>query len=734
MLLLKNSFKSLILLLQILFGCAAYADPVTAGTVVVAAGLSERLGSTSSQPLNLKRGEEVYEGDLITTYEGTVIIKMVDNAIVAVPRMSQLKIISYKAETGIHFELLKGGVRTKTGEIGKSQPEKYRLDTPFAALGIRGTDYSVRLFTEGLGTYVHSGEVQVSLYDAQCVRASINRCDGANARSLSGSEGYWLRVLGDTMEQVPGVPDFSDEFDADDLDVESMIYTSSEELINPSDQLEYTLSIAGLKNLTPLVIESRPELAAEDVRLPIETLSEKLMLTGRDTDVDGLPDWTELRLGLNPWLSDTDRDGKDDSIDPSPLTADGYWWTDNSSVPLNDLQFAQTLSDLSLTARLYDLGKFGLVNTTYHFGDVGAISNWWDVTGGLFWGQRTSLETLLKMRQFEEGVPSWNRLAESFDQWELSGTQWVSSLASGDTDPFLLPGWRSAFAYSSTPTAFLPATTMRYNLLWVQPAPALGNFELQRSDSWSVGSVDLSPAGDVDIRLISSDKELTLRGKMAGDGVVWADDDAFSLRGVENNGTLVVSLHDKQAKTETTYGLGDSVVSASAEHTPGAVARDTGEISWGHWSNFDELSDRQIELMFGTTENVLHQERFAMRSDPFNDVSTLVGKANFKLDDSQALFMTGSLIHPANIENSYLNVNFDTDRFVTYMDVDAPVLSTPIPVWGGGSVAADGLLQGERAISNADFIGQVKPGAASLLFERDTNDGSKVMGITHWSR
>ncbi|MGH8446844.1 MAG: hypothetical protein ACREVL_16350, partial [Solimonas sp.] len=39
------------------------------------------------------------------------------------------------------LRLLKGGFRTVSGLIGKANPDEYRVTTPVATIGIRGTDY-----------------------------------------------------------------------------------------------------------------------------------------------------------------------------------------------------------------------------------------------------------------------------------------------------------------------------------------------------------------------------------------------------------------------------------------------------------------------------------------------------------------------------------------------------------------------------------------------------------------
>jgi len=56
--------------------------------------------------------------------------------------------------------LLQGGFRTITGLISKRHPEAYRVETPVATIGVRGTQYEVAL-AEGLDVGVLAGRVVV---------------------------------------------------------------------------------------------------------------------------------------------------------------------------------------------------------------------------------------------------------------------------------------------------------------------------------------------------------------------------------------------------------------------------------------------------------------------------------------------------------------------------------------------------------------------------------------------
>ncbi|HWP95022.1 MAG TPA: FecR family protein [Gammaproteobacteria bacterium] len=71
------------------------------------------------------------------------------------------------------FRLLKGGFRAVTGLVGRENKEAYRVNTPVATIGIRGTDFEGRLCTgdcldidpvpeDGLYVGVNDGAIEIS--------------------------------------------------------------------------------------------------------------------------------------------------------------------------------------------------------------------------------------------------------------------------------------------------------------------------------------------------------------------------------------------------------------------------------------------------------------------------------------------------------------------------------------------------------------------------------------------
>ena len=88
----------------------------------------------------------IEKNDVITTKDNSnVIIKFNDNTIITVGKNSSLSIEDYlydtknSANSRSTFKFLKGTFKSVTGIIGKLNPEKFKLETKTANIGIRGT-------------------------------------------------------------------------------------------------------------------------------------------------------------------------------------------------------------------------------------------------------------------------------------------------------------------------------------------------------------------------------------------------------------------------------------------------------------------------------------------------------------------------------------------------------------------------------------------------------------------
>lgn len=97
----------------------------------------------------LAKGAEIASGETIDTGNGRAQVRFTDGAQVSLQPQTQFRIDDYRfagktdgSEKGF-FSLLRGGLRTITGLVGRSNRDNYKVTTTVATIGIRGTEYSV---------------------------------------------------------------------------------------------------------------------------------------------------------------------------------------------------------------------------------------------------------------------------------------------------------------------------------------------------------------------------------------------------------------------------------------------------------------------------------------------------------------------------------------------------------------------------------------------------------------
>lgn len=131
--------KLLFALFSIVFGFAVMAAPAPVGKVSSLSGTLE-----ANQSTILKKGSEVFEGDVLSLKDGQAKILFADKAEFTLKPGTEIKIDAYSLkakEEKSWITLLKGGFRTVTGLIAKKNPDGYKVETPVATIGVRGTVY-----------------------------------------------------------------------------------------------------------------------------------------------------------------------------------------------------------------------------------------------------------------------------------------------------------------------------------------------------------------------------------------------------------------------------------------------------------------------------------------------------------------------------------------------------------------------------------------------------------------
>jgi hypothetical protein len=142
----KGLAQGVLLLALWALAALALAAPV-AGTVVQLSGpLFAKKANGTVKALAVK--SEVENGDTLVTEKNTyAMVKFIDNSEITLKPESSLTIENFSFDKDrqegdkASFNLLKGGLRSVTGLLGKRNKEKFELKTPSATIGIRGTTF-----------------------------------------------------------------------------------------------------------------------------------------------------------------------------------------------------------------------------------------------------------------------------------------------------------------------------------------------------------------------------------------------------------------------------------------------------------------------------------------------------------------------------------------------------------------------------------------------------------------
>jgi hypothetical protein len=120
----------------------------------------------NGQSRQLRRGSEIDVGETVSTQQGRAQLRFADGAYMSLQPQTEFKVEEFKysgkadASDNVVMNLLKGGMRTITGLIGRSNRNNYRLKTEVATIGIRGTEYTVK-YTNSIEVFVADGAVSV---------------------------------------------------------------------------------------------------------------------------------------------------------------------------------------------------------------------------------------------------------------------------------------------------------------------------------------------------------------------------------------------------------------------------------------------------------------------------------------------------------------------------------------------------------------------------------------------
>jgi hypothetical protein len=148
----------------------------------------------AQETIALISGSELKVGDLLMTpANGHVHIRFIDGALVSLRPSSILKINAYQFDASspssslVKFDLEQGVVRAISGQAAESAKDKFRLNTPLAAIGVKGTDFVVEASQARVSAIVNQGAIVLAPFDAGCRMDALGPCATRFAKELSAS-------------------------------------------------------------------------------------------------------------------------------------------------------------------------------------------------------------------------------------------------------------------------------------------------------------------------------------------------------------------------------------------------------------------------------------------------------------------------------------------------------------------------------------------------------------------
>ena len=363
----------LILIATCLFASLVSASEDAVGNVLLSTGGASILRQNQLNEVNIKRGDQLYQGDIVNSRSGVVVVRMKDGALIRMRENSKLEIVEYQAasptnKASIKFNLLEGAIRTKTGEIGTQNPDRYRLNTPFAALGIRGTDYTVEVDGKNTNIFVHEGGIAVSPIDGdKCRKDGYGECLGA-VLITSGSNA-WYQATVNEIVRIEGMPTFIlpdwDEADS----------------IVASDDLGSRL-------------------------IPDQSVLDNLVVTA-SFDINTM---------------DESQNGGGDF--------NSFEYTLSSGSVLNLQQLLNFFSKVGIAASSYIQEDFSFIHVRMLGYPTGELSLWFLPDKELLWGEARPMASFLKAGEFTEGEALYSKLTSVFNRLGFKDSEWLEQLSS----------------------------------------------------------------------------------------------------------------------------------------------------------------------------------------------------------------------------------------------------------------------------------------------------------------
>lgn len=238
--------------------------PASVGEVTLAIGQSD-IGRETEAAASVQKGNRIREGDVIkTSASGHVHIRFMDGALVSVRPNSVFTIHEFKynpaepAASVVRLSLSKGEVRSISGAAAQAAKERFRLNTPLVAIGVKGTDFVTQTGQDATRVTVNQGAIVMAPFDQGCRADALGVCATSRARELTSAMVgmalvYRNGAVDPGLQMTPGQKD-ANKLQSQDSQLKDGYdrTTANKEGLRPEDLVATSHLIWGRWSQTPL--------------------------------------------------------------------------------------------------------------------------------------------------------------------------------------------------------------------------------------------------------------------------------------------------------------------------------------------------------------------------------------------------------------------------------------------------------------------------------------------------
>ncbi|HEY0962594.1 MAG TPA: FecR family protein [Pseudomonadales bacterium] len=134
-----------------------------------------------------------------TASNAHVHIRFMDDGLYSVRPHSSLEIQRYDydpanpANSAVKLNLIEGVNRSISGEAAHNARQNYRMNTPVAAIGVRGTDFTVIASRNDVEARINEGAIVVAPFSNECLADALGPCN-ANGLELAFGQAQVLQI------------------------------------------------------------------------------------------------------------------------------------------------------------------------------------------------------------------------------------------------------------------------------------------------------------------------------------------------------------------------------------------------------------------------------------------------------------------------------------------------------------------------------------------------------------